>query len=309
MCGVSGFFSSKTQITTQRYTFLKNNSLEHFTKVIGIASWGFDLIGDNSYFEEFKERIYLRFSPEQIEMHRKDLALVQEAYRKLVRNNPNILFILRYHPASFDFKFNEFYGLESEPNVFISSNRKNGNYLVSDLISSSDLWLAYQSTTTIEAWLMKKPTLLFNPTREDFVREEGYRGSAIYKNIDDLQQAVDEFYRTDRIESFESRAPFRTQAIKDSIGWDDGQNHVRAADMIYKVFKEPKATRSFTTPPKPDRIQKIKYFIANTPASFLVPRLRRMRDKNLTSLIEMYANLVTKNRTHTSKPPHETIPG
>jgi len=267
--------------------FLRENNLTHFKKVIGIASWGFDLVGDNEYFESVKERVYLRFSPEQIEMHREDLYKIQKIYKEMVLSNPDTLFILRYHPASFDFVFHEFYGLEKLDNVYISKINEDKDYSVSDLISISDLWIAYQSTTTIEAWLMKKPTLLVNPTRSDFVREEGYLGSAIYQNYEDLQKSLDEFYESGEISAFNEALGHREKAIEDSIGRGDGKNYQRAAKEIYELFNtELKRTDSVDN--YVDKKLYAKYLIANL---FPIKKLEKMKNRSVKSYFDLYDHL------------------
>lgn len=271
--------------------FLKENSLTKFKNVVGIASWGFDLIGDNDYFEEVKERVYLRFSPEQVEMHRKDLYKVQKIYADFVKSRPDTLFILRYHPASFDFEFHEFFGIENEPNVFISKLNEGGDYSVSDLISVSDIWIAYQSTTTIEGWLMNKPTLLVNPTRDDFVREEGYLGSAIYKTSDELKSAVEEFYRNGEIRRFNDQIDHRKKAISDTIGWSDGSNFVRAAEFIYNIFKSD-INRGSTIKAKKDLSLSLRYLFSKIFSFFGSKKLEKYRDRDISNYINLYEKTV-----------------
>ena len=41
-------------------------------------------------------------------------------------------------------------------------------------ISLSDLWITYESTTALEAWLLGVPTCLLNPSGTDFNFREGY---------------------------------------------------------------------------------------------------------------------------------------
>jgi hypothetical protein len=131
--GATGFDRYKLLEFENKNIFLKKNNLQKFTKIIGIAAWGFDLLyGD--YFEQYKIHYNNIWGEEQILMHRQDLQKLQVIYKSLIENNPNILFILRYHPGTIDFEKNEFYGLEKYPNVFISNKFQNQNYQISDLI-------------------------------------------------------------------------------------------------------------------------------------------------------------------------------
>lgn len=220
-----------------KFYFLKKIKLK-YKKIIGIAAWGFDhYFGD--YFEKVKDHYIKLVGEKQIEMYRNDLFKLQYIYKQLIENNKDILFILRYHPGTIDFKKNEFYGLENYTNVFISNINQNNEYHISDLISSSDLWIGYETTTSLEAWLMGKQTFLINPSGYDFVRKDIYKGSPIVQTAEEAQNLIDEYFNTKTIKKFQLLKKERKKIVADVIEYSDGQNYKRAANEIIKVYREP----------------------------------------------------------------------
>src|SRR5690606_15552880 len=94
-------------------------------------------------------------------------------------------------------------------------------------------------TTAIEAWLLDRQTLLINPD-PDFGRDELYKGSVIYSNYETLQQAIDEYYSLGRVNSFfhEELISQRNRIIRETIGFGDGCNHIRAAYYFEKTLNK-----------------------------------------------------------------------
>jgi len=203
------------------------------------------MFGD--YFKKNEKHYLDVFGQEQIDIHRNDLVKLQIIYKKLIEQNKDILFILRYHPGTIDFEKNEFYCLGHFNNVFISNQYKNNSYQISDLINISDLWIGYETTTALEAWLLRKQTFLINPTRSDFIRENVHKGSPIVKTTEEAQKLIDEFYSNCTIRTFEVLKERRRKIIKDTIEYDDGKNYIRASEEIIKIFNKPdkKITFSF----------------------------------------------------------------
>jgi hypothetical protein len=106
-----------------------------------------------------------------------------------------------------------------------------------DCISISDFWLSYESTTAIESWLMGKQTALINPTGKDFVgRVNVHKGQPNYATTDELQQAINVFYKTQKLPDFDDYKQVRIEIIKDTIQWDDGLNHVRSGNAVIDLL-------------------------------------------------------------------------
>jgi len=235
--GATGFDRYRLLNFMSKEEFLRKDNLQ-YKKIIGIAAWGFDhLFG--TYYENHEEHYLDVYGNEQIEIHRADLFKLQKIYKQLIENNQDILFILRYHPGTIDFEKNEFFGLEKYENVLISNKYTNNHYQISDLINISDLWIGYETTTALEAWLLGKQTFLINPTRSDFVRENVHRGSPIVKTVLEAQELIDEYFANGTIKRFEELDHEREKIIKDVIEYGDGKNHQRAAEEIIKVLNEP----------------------------------------------------------------------
>jgi surface carbohydrate biosynthesis protein len=241
--GATGFDRYKLLKFKSKNDFLKENNLK-YKKIVGIAGWGFDHFFGN-YYEMHKDSLLKIYSYQQIEMHRKDLYKLREIYENLIKNNKDILFILRYHPGTIDFEKSEFYGLDKYKNVFISNKYKNNQYKISDIINISDLWIGYETTTALEAWLLDKPTFLINPTKINFIRDNVYKGSPIVKNFKDAQNFINEFFEIGTIKKFELFLNDRKKIIKDTIGYDDGKNHIRAAEEIIKLYNLPSKKQKY----------------------------------------------------------------
>ena len=235
--GGTGFDRYKLLKFENKDKFLKENKLK-LRKIIGIGAWGFDhLFGD--YYSKYKEHYLKVFGEQQINMHRDDLLKLQTIYKQLIKNNLDTLFILRYHPGTIYFDKNEFYGLDEYDNVYISNKYKNNHYQISDLINISDLWIGYETTTALEAWLLGKQTFLINPTRSDFIRENVHKGSPIVKTHIQAQNLINEFFDNDNMRDFEKLQSFRDEIVKDVIEYGDGKNYIRASQEIIKVLNTP----------------------------------------------------------------------
>ncbi len=228
--GATGFDRYKLLHFKSKETFLRENNL-HYKKIVGIAAWGFDhLFG--KYYQEHQDFLKEIYGDAQIALHRNDMYALQKIYYDLIKENPDILFILRYHPGTIDKEKNEFYGLDKYKNVFISDIDNSDKYGISDIINISDIWIGYETTTALEAWLLGKKTFLINPTRSDFVRENVHAGSPIVKSAQEADKIIKTFFLTGTFKSFEQLAAKRKAIIKDVIGFGDGQNYIRAAHVI-----------------------------------------------------------------------------
>ncbi|MBD78437.1 MAG: hypothetical protein CL840_05925 [Crocinitomicaceae bacterium] len=263
--GGTGFDRYKLLKYKSKEEFLQENGLSQYKKVIGIASWGiFYHIEDEEYFKSFRDRYLGHYTDEQIEMHRKDLNLMRKIYHDLIADNPDTLFILRFHPLVRNIDQSEFKGCTELPNVFVSNHEININYKIDDLIALSDLWLAYDSGTAIEAWLLDKPTVLLNPSGIDFIRESAYVGSTIVDSKEELERSINEFYESGKISDFENKIEERERVIEEVIQYSDGKNHQRAAKITSEYLPESRPNfwayyRLF--PYKRLLSQRIRYFL------------------------------------------------
>jgi hypothetical protein len=224
-----------------RYKILKFRSKEdflktigrqkEFKKVVGLASFGlFAYINDADYFRVVNPN----FSMEALEIYKQDISKLRNIYYNIIKENPDILFLLRPHPEQVirgNVENSELSNLDCLPNIYWSS-RYTDIPGIDDAISVSDMWIAYESNTSLEAWLLNKPTVYINPTTTEFERENHYLGNAIASCQDQLQGYIDEFYRFGKIEDFESRRDVRENMMKEIFEYTDGKNYRRTADMI-----------------------------------------------------------------------------
>jgi hypothetical protein len=207
--------------------------------VIGYAGWAFGKLFNKQGRSEIK---YLhKNNPNRLKWMEEQMYLVEDILKTTIRNNPDTLFILKRHPNEANPSIvgegmNEMLRLRDYPNVLYLKEEEN----IHDLISISDLWLAFESTTVMESWIMKEnPTILINPD-PDFKRDQLFRGSVIARSQTDLQKYIDEFYRMGRIADFESSQLKRNrqELIRNTIGYGDGFNHVRAGYYLEKALQK-----------------------------------------------------------------------
>lgn len=154
---------------------------------------------------------------------------------KLVKNNPKYHFILKEHPGRQLGRWaSGIEGCDNYDNVTIIHTEKN----IQQVISESDVWITYESTTAIEAWLMGKQTGLLNPSGIDFPMRHGlHYAQPNYKNSNEWIEALKKFTDTKKLPGFDKLKDERDRVIKDVIQWDDGLNHVRFGNAIIELLE------------------------------------------------------------------------
>jgi surface carbohydrate biosynthesis protein len=238
LTGATGFDRYKIYSFLSKETFLKKKGLANYKKVIGYAGWVFGKLYSEMGRMELK--YFLKDKPdswkEWTEMQRKE---VETILGRLIETNSDTLFILKVHPNETHphitkESLNEMSRLKRYPNVLFIKNEEP----IHNLISVSDIWIGFETTTAIEAWMLNKETLLINPD-PFFNRDETHKGSLIATNYETLQAYIDEYYATGRINDFHSpeMTRIRKTIISESIGFDDGLNHLRAASYLQKALR------------------------------------------------------------------------
>lgn len=252
--GGCGFDIYKIRPNKSKKEFLKLYSKEKYEKTIGVGCWDFGYCRPDTPLSIFNkdEEIVKRFN--------QDRDLFNRVLLNIIKSNPSILFILKEHPGNRrGHDMSGIDGTEELDNVLILKYDS-----IIDTIAASDIWLTYESTTVLEAWMLGKQTCLLNPTGIDFPRANVYLGSPNYPNEEALQNAIDLYYSTGELPGFNDHrtAADRKKVIKDTIQWDDGLNHVRAGNEIIRVL-ESKIEKEKSPIPMDIRIQKIKQRIIN----------------------------------------------
>jgi hypothetical protein len=237
LSGGSGFDKYKLLSNNflNKKVFLKKYSKDNFSRIVGIAGWNFDLFMPQYYNDDGLVTTSRLGGIYNLINIRKSKDIVKEILTKLIKANPDILFVLKYHPLGIDKTLSEFYGLENEPNTLILHTEA-----IYDVINVCDLWGAYESTTAMESWLIHdNPTFIIQPIENDFVRSKIASGSPALRNEDEIQAFIDEYYTTGKVSSFDKLAQQREEIITRIIQWSDGKNHQRAAEYIYELYKSP----------------------------------------------------------------------
>ncbi len=239
--GATGFDRYRLFTWASREQLLQRLQRPGFSRIVGFAGWTFcHVLG--SYYERNRDAVDIVVGgPAAAEKHAAQLPEVRTVLRQAVDANPDVLFVLKEHPGLTDAEFSEFSELGDRPNVVIVGRAGAGSDInVSDLISASDLWLAYESTTTLEAWMLATPTALVNPLG-DFKRSRVSGGSPLYTTLAQLQSAIDAIRDDLPIPGFDELEGRRRELEAEVIGYSDGANHVRAAQWVQKVLEDPGA--------------------------------------------------------------------
>ena len=200
-------------------------------RVYGYATWAFDsLYGDPATVRRYAEV----YGEPALDRFRRDRDALRELLAEVVWSNQDALFLLKEHPGVTNPAATEIAGLDRFPNVLKIKNEET----IGDCISVSDVWMAYESTTAIEAWLLDKPTLFANPSGGDFRRPSVHRGNPVLETAEAVDAALREHRETGEIAGFEARRDARQAVMEATLQWTDGRNHVRAAHYIDGLLSE-----------------------------------------------------------------------
>lgn len=217
--------------------FLKRKGLEKYEKIIGYAGWSFGKI-----FGREGKLPKPHIDPDYKKANKwinEQRILVRETLRVLIENNPDILFILKKHPKeSYEDDIiehpNEMNELLEYENVKYYKIEED----IMTLISVADIWMGFETTTLMEAWILGKPTLLINK-ESDFARSDLHLGSLKQWIPSEIQTLIEEFYLTYSSHIFENAQLLeqRKKLVSDTIGYKDGLNHLRVIYHFEKYIK------------------------------------------------------------------------
>ncbi len=210
--------------------FLHKYGKSQYQKVIGIGCFDFGPMYPKDSRYALQQKL---FTKEQVDRFKSDRQQFNNVLIGLIKNNPEILFLIKEHPGNQLGHFSSaIEGADAFDNTLILKTEES----IFDCINVSDFWIIYESTTALEAWLMNKQTMLLNPSGVDFKRDELYKGSPNFTAEQEVQQGINQFYTDQNIVGFKELTDARNQLIEDTIGWDDGLNHVRAGNYIIDVL-------------------------------------------------------------------------
>lgn len=236
--GGTGFDRYKICEFESRESFLGRYSLGQYKKVIGYAGWAFGKVY-SKHRKTALEYIHKDWD-ERFRWVEKNRIEVRDVLKQLIESNLDTLFIFKRHPKeSFEDDLtegpNEMNELLEYDNVLYIRQEEN----IHDLIAISDVWLGFETTTSLEAWLLGIETILINPD-VNFTRNNIYKGSLIVADYSRLQTYIDEFYQKGKVQDFYNRtlANNRSDIIANAIGFGDGRNHLRVCNYFLKSLKK-----------------------------------------------------------------------
>jgi len=238
LSGATGFDKYKLlKNFLDKEIFLARYNRRQYRKIVVIAGWAF-----GNFFPEYDYEIISRlYSLEERNCLRDSLELVKQGYRHIIENNPDILFVLKSHPME-DKKYSEFDDIKNYCNVIYIFTEEN----IYDLINICDIWVAFESTTCLEAWLFNKTTVLYNPVISNFRRSVISKGSPNVSNPIELDECIKSYFRDGYLKIFDDLLDVRKKIVEGIIGFDDGKCYMRAAEYIWQLYndKEKKISRS-----------------------------------------------------------------
>ena len=225
--------------TYSREDYIKKNALNQYNKVVLITTWSFSLLYGGYYLRNSNTICGLLGGEKYVEFHKRNAIAVRKIYEHIIKNNKDILFIIKIHPAELDndegdATKSEYYGLDRYNNVHMVAPYTDS---ILDLLSISDILLSYESTTAMEAWLLDKPAIFVNPETEKFPRNDFYKGVVINKNAQEVMSSLKEFYNEGHIKEFDIKEKERKHINAVIMKYADGKNHIRAANMIIEILK------------------------------------------------------------------------
>lgn len=246
--GATGFDRFQFQSEVPRKQFLEKNQLPAYEKIIGYAGWAFGKLYGAHREESFYGLRNQKGDENAFEWVEHQRVFVRETLRKVIENNEDTLFILKKHPKE-NFESDPIEGANEMNELLEYANVRyvKNEILTPDLISVCDIWLGFETTTSLEAWLWDTPTLLIN-NDPDFPRSELQYGSHLVADYTQLQSCIDEYYVKGSIAQFDSSEmrEKRQTLIKDSIGFNDGKNHLRAMVKFKDTLLEKPLKKNFS---------------------------------------------------------------
>ena len=199
-----------------------------YSRVIGYAGWGFSNLSDPT--RRLRRKFLEHNTPEQLEQLLQDREIIVRWLNRVIRAFPDVLFILKHHPGD-DGSYSEI-SLEApyENALQIRNEEK-----IEDIIHACDLWIYYNSTTALEAWLLGRPTCAFVPSDTSFLRKGFEQGGIRIHTDQDLDGVMQHFVATAKLPGFDELAEARRHLIEEYVGWGDGFNSLRAAKAVMQL--------------------------------------------------------------------------
>jgi surface carbohydrate biosynthesis protein len=266
--GSVGFDLYKISQNVDSNIIKKKYKVEAFNKVVGIASWNFGVFSNTH--PDYEKHASL-VSKDEIRLFRQDRVKLNKVLKEVISLNGDTLFLLKLHPITRSLHETEFENLDDLPNTLIIKNEES----VHSCIGISDVWVSYNSTTSLEAWLLNKPTFNINPTRTDFIRSKLYEGSPNFKTSQEVNNALKSLYSSGFIPEVEKLNQVKHKLVKEISQWSDGLNHVRAGNFIIDFLNS--STTEIVNETNSLRLVRIKRNFKNTILKVLYSLTRKQK--------------------------------
>lgn len=236
--GAVGFDVYKIKQPMNHTKFSNKYKINKYERIVGVGCYDFGPFQSSDHRFHICMKI---FNQKELDRFNKDKYDFNKCIKEVILLNKDILFLLKEHPGSMGgHQASGIDGVKGIPNVLILKNEES----IGDCISVSDFWLVYESTTSLEAWLLSKQTCLLNPSGTDFKRDNTHQGSPNFPDTASLHEAIQSFYQSGEIPGFLNLKSNRDRIIQETIQWDDGFNHVRAGnEIIDLIINEEKPKR------------------------------------------------------------------
>ena len=242
--GAPGFDKYVYTEKIDRERLLSKYGKSEYRKVIGYAGWTFGKLFTP------EKNLFLanlgRTEEEGTKWLEEQLEAVRFCMKAMIEAFPDVLFIFKKHPRE-NFESdrrdspNEMNVFLDYPNVLYLKNEEDVNHL----ISISDLWMAFESSTIMEAWLAGIPTLMVNPD-PNFTRVNLFKGSTLVQDKEALIRFIQNFYSKEHFAESEEVVSERSAILSESIGFGDGLNHLRSLYFYDEHLNKPEANTKYT---------------------------------------------------------------
>ena len=283
----------------EKYKIFKNNDFNNllvnknkYKQIILYSGWGFDIAKKLAEQDRIKKNV--------IDYKNK----VTNYLKLLIEKYTDVLFVLKYHPATIDEENTEINSSFSNfENVIILKNE----IPFYQLLLQSDLVITFDSTTVIDAWLAGKTTIsLYDGKRTVFQNKSfGYSDlracSIVPENESDLLQYFDKYYKANNIIEFDNKELLRKKTIKEYIGDIDRKPSLKIAEYIFSSInkKNPQTRKINLKLIKKGLKNIIFYYIKFLPASkkytgmrnYYKPKMFRKQYSEFSRKLPKYYNL------------------
>lgn len=209
--------------------FDKDGLADQFESVILYVGWAFDRAG----------RVRDSLLQKNLEYERN---FVVHCLRSIAERYSNRLLILKYHPATLDKSKSEIgRHFDEYDNVLILQDE----IPFYQLVILSDMVISFDSTSMIDAWLARKPTI--NLYRgKSIIAPGGYgygyaairAGSLVPEDEEQLLKYLDEFFDSGKIDDFEKKHDIRQQVIPEYVGDLDQKPSTIVAEHIFQSLNQ-----------------------------------------------------------------------